>query len=357
MQTPKWNTKKSFEVRTTQVLDENGNLTGKLPSLATIDIKKLYSYMVLARVFDEKLLSLQRQGRLGTFAQIRGQEASNVGIGYALGKDDWFFPSFRELGTSIVLGLPMENIIEYFSGDERGSQMPKNLNHFPINIPVSTQIPHAVGMAWANKLKKKNVAVLVAFGDGATSKGDFHEGLNLAGVFKLPIVFFCQNNQWAISMPMEKQSAAETLAQKAIAYGFEGVQVDGNDVFAVYSETKKAIEKARNGGGPTLIEAYTYRMGDHTTSDDAAKYRPQKDVEEWRKKDPTERLRKFMVAKKIWKKSEEKKLLKSCEKQVEFAVKKAENLKPQSTEDIFKYMYAEMTPELKRQLEKIKEEL
>ncbi len=355
---PKWNTTKSFHIQTLQLLDENGSTVGKLPKkLTTYDIKKLYKFMVLSRLLDDKMLALQRQGRLGTFASIRGQEASNVGIGYAMKKGSWLFPSFRENGTVITLGLPMENILLYYGGDERGSKIPEKINTFPVTVPVSTQALHAVGFAWAQKLQKKKTVCVTVFGDGATSEGDFHEAMNFAGVFRLPVVFVCQNNQWAISVPREKQSASDTLAQKAIAYGFEGVQVDGNDVFAVYHAVRVALEKARKGGGPTFIEAYTYRMSDHTTADDQTKYRDQKEVEEWKKRDPIDRLRKYMESKKLWKKSDEKKLLKESERLVEQAVKRFESIKSPEIDDIFKYTYKEMTPELEEQLEKLNEDL
>ncbi len=352
---PVWNIKKTFEINTLQILDQNGNLGGKPPK--TADIKKMYRFMVLARAFDDKMFALQRQGRIGTFASIRGQEASNVGIGYAMNKEDWLFPSFRENGTSLVLGLPMENILLYYGGDERGMNIPNDINHFPIAVPVATQALHAVGFAWSQKLQKKKAVAVTVFGDGATSKGDFHEAMNFAGVFKVPVVFICQNNQWAISFPRERQSASETLAQKAVGYGFEGMQVDGNDVFAVYESVKKAVEKARKGGGPTFIECFTYRISDHTTADDAGKYRDQKEVEEWKKRDPIDRLRKYMEKKGVWKKSDEKKLLKEAEKLVEQAVKRFESIKPPEVDDIFKYTYREMTPELVEQMNKLKDNL
>lgn len=355
---PIWNSTKTFQIRTLQILDESSKLAGKIPQgLTKVDIKKLYRFMVIARALDDKMLALQRQGKLGTFAQIKGQEASNVGIAYAMGKDDWLFPSFRENGTSIALGLPIENILFYYGGDERGMQIPEKTNHFPIAVPVSTQLLHAAGFAWSKKLQKKKGAVVTVFGDGATSKGDFHEAMNFSGVFNLPIVFVCQNNQWAISVPREKQSASETLAQKALAYGFEGIQVDGNDIFAVYQSVSQALEKSRKGGGPTLIECVTYRISDHTTADDQTKYRDQKEVESWKKKDPIDRLRKYMRSEKIWKKPDEKKLLKECEKSISLAVKKAESIKPPPIDDIFKYTYKEMTPELEEQLAKLKESL
>ena len=354
----KWNISKSFQIKTLQILDESSKLVGKIPQgLTKTDIKKIYRFMVLSRILDDKMLSLQRQGKLGTFAQIKGQEASNVGIGYSMGKEDWLFPSFRENGASITIGLPIENILLYYGGDERGMEIPEKVNHFPISVPVSTQTLHAVGFAWSQKLQKKKGSVVTVFGDGATSKGDFHEAMNFAGVFNLPVVFVCQNNQYAISVPREKQSASESLAQKAVAYGFEGLQVDGNDIFAVYQAVKQSLEKAQKGGGPTFIECVTYRISDHTTADDQTKYRDQKEVESWKKKDPIDRLRKYMESEKIWKKSDEKELLKECNKLIELALKKAESIKPLSIEDIFKYTYKEMTPELIDQLRKLKGEV
>src|SRR3989344_7270856 len=315
-------TLKKFEVKKLEVLAKGGNVDKKLmPKLNKKDIKKLYEFMILTRVFDKKALSLQRQGRLGTYASMEGQEAAIIGSSFALKKEDWLFPCFRENGALILRGLPMENLFMYWAGDERGMNIPKNVNIFPISIPVGTQILHAVGMAFAAKIKAHKVCSLVYFGDGATSEGDFHEGMNIAGVFKLPVVFICQNNQYAISVKREKQTASETLAQKAIAYGFNGIQVDGNDVFAVYKATKEALDLARKGKGPTLIECYTYRINDHTTSDDSKKYRDEKEVNEWRKKDPIIRLWYYMKNKKLWSKEYEKKIIEKLTKAVEESVK------------------------------------
>ncbi|WDT81939.1 MAG: thiamine pyrophosphate-dependent dehydrogenase E1 component subunit alpha [Candidatus Manganitrophus sp.] len=274
-----------FKIEFLQILDEAGQVDRALwPGLDEKEIKGFYESMVLIRTFDEKALNLQREGRLGTYASVQGQEAAQVGSAAALRPSDWIFPAFREPGVSILRGLPMRMIYQYWSGDERGSAIPEDQHDFPIAIPVGTHIPHAVGAAWAAQFKGDPVAVAAFFGDGATSKGDFHEGLNFAGVFHLPIVFICQNNHWAISVPLSRQTAAATLAQKAIAYGFEGIQVDGNDVFAVYTAVKNALEKARRGEGPTLIECYTYRLSDHTTADDASRYRKVEEVATWRKR-------------------------------------------------------------------------
>ncbi len=345
--------KKIFEasVDFLQVLDENGNCDEELmPKLSTDQVKELYKSMVLARVFDEKAFSLQRQGRLGTYAPLVGQEAAQIGSAYALNKEDWMFPGYRENGSIILRGMPLDLLFQFWAGDERGSAVPKGVNNFTITIPVGTQVPHAVGAAMAAKIKKDKIAVLVYFGDGATSKGDFSEGMNFAGVFKAPVVLMCHNNQYAISVPIEKQTAAKTIAQKAIAFGFEGVRVDGNDVFAVYKATKEALDKARAGQGPTLIECLTYRIGDHTTSDDWTIYRKKEEVEEWKKKDPIERLSKYAKKKGLWDEKFEEQVRKECEALINEAVKKAESAPKPKPEDMFKYTYAEMPKKLQEQL-------
>lgn len=232
--------------------------------------------------------------------------------------------------------------------------MPEGVKILPYTIPVGTQIPHAVGLALAAKHRGEKIAVVATFGDGGTSKGDFHEGLNFAGVFKTPNVFVCENNQYAISVPRSRQSASETLAQKAVGYGVEGVVVDGNDVFAVYSAVKGAVEKARAGGGSTFIECETYRMGDHTTSDDATRYRPQKEVEEWRAKDPLDRLRKYLKKQWGYSAEEESGVVKDAEGRVEEAVREMESYAPPPPEDIFRYIYAETPKNLREQMEELK---
>ncbi|HLC58927.1 MAG TPA: thiamine pyrophosphate-dependent enzyme, partial [archaeon] len=252
---------KTFQVKYVQVMDENGNVDQTMMPKITPDvIKKIYEGMILTKIFDETALSLQREGRMLTFATARGQEAQIIPA-FVLRKSDWVVPAFRENGIMIALGYPMEMLYQYWSGDEAGMKVPDGMNCLPAAIPVSTQVAHAMGVAWAEKLKKTDSVVVSYSGDGSTSKSDFHEALNFAGVFKVPLIHIIQNNQWAISVPRSKQTAAETLAQKAIAYGFEGVQVDGNDVFAMYKVISEAVEKARKGGGPTLVEMYTYRLG------------------------------------------------------------------------------------------------
>lgn len=321
------------------------------PALDNETLEKFYRTMVLTRLFDDKALKLQRQGRMLTFGSCLGHEGCQIGSAFALEPEDWFFPYFREHGVQIARGIPMKFIYMYWMGSEDANMNlpPKN---FTVAIPVATQIPHAVGAAWAAKIKKQNIAVAVYLGDGATSEGDFHEGLNFAGVFKTPTVFICENNQYAISLPREKQTASKTLAQKALAYGFEGIQVDGNDALAVYSATKDALKKAKSGGGPTLIECFTYRLGAHTTSDDPTKYRQNAEVEEWRKKDPIKRFRIYLEKKGIWSQSYEEKLLKEALEEVEKAVEEAEAYNP-VVENMFNYVYAEITPGLKEQMDEL----
>jgi pyruvate dehydrogenase E1 component alpha subunit len=341
-----------FEVSLLRILDEEGNCDEALrPPLAQDQVERLYELMVLTRTFDDLALKLQREGRIGTYPSNRGQEATQVASAYALGESDWIFPAFREGGAYLTRGWPLDMLYQYWAGDERGSRLPDDTRIFTIAVPVGTQIPHAVGFAWAAKLKGDNIAVLVYLGDGATSEGAVHEGMNFAGVFKVPVVILCQNNQWAISVPRSKQTAAKTLAQRAIGYGFEGLQVDGNDVFAVYKATKEALEKARSGNGPTLIECLTYRMGDHTTSDDAQRYRTSQEMKEWAARDPIDRLRKYMKKSGLWSDEYESKVQSEASEKVQMAIEKFESVKPPDVKDLFSWTFAELTPNLKRQYE------
>lgn len=341
-----------FSVPWLQVLDEDGNCDEVLrPQLGDKDIQKLYEWMVSARAFDERAFKLQREGRLGTYAPLLGQEAAQVGSAFALSPADWMFPTYRETAVSIVRGLPLKMIFQYWSGDERGSIFPKDHHDFPITIPVGTHIPIAAGAGWAAKAKGDKAAVICYFGEGATSKGDFNEGLNFAGVFALPVVFFCQNNRWAISVPLHRQTAAQTLAQKAIGFGFPGIQVDGNDVLAVYKVTSEALARARGGDGPTLIEGVTYRMSDHTTVDDASRYRKSEEVEVWRRKDPIMRLQKYMEKKGLWSRSYQEQVLRRVLNEIEAAVKAFEEIPPPDPADMLRYTFQEMTPELLAQMQ------
>lgn len=341
----------SFEVKRLSILNENGEVDEALmPPLSEDKIKRMYELLILSRIFDHYALNLHAEGRLGTYASILGQEASQIGSAFAIERSDWVFPSFREMGVYITLGYPLFMLYQYWSGDERGMKTPEGLNIFPLCIPVGTQIPHAVGVGMAAKYKKDKIAVVCYFGDGGTSKGDFHEGFNIAGVFKLPVVFICQNNQWAISVPRERQTATRTLAQKAFAYGFEGIQVDGNDIFAVYKATKEALNKAREGNGPTFIECYTYRMGDHTTADDASRYRSKEDVEAWKSKDPVLRLRLFMEKRGLWSEDYHIEVENRSKAMVDDAIRTEEKIEPPSPADMLRYTYESPSQRQIRQL-------
>lgn len=342
---------KVFHISYLQILNEHGVCNEKLvPKLNDNDIRRLYELMILSRRFDEMALKLQREGRISTYASVYGQEATQVGTAFVLQDEDWIFPTFRDMAALIARGLPMHMLYQYWGGDERGMKIPDNLNIFPVAVPVASQIPHGVGVAWGMKLAGKKTASLVYLGDGATSKGDFHESMNFAAVFKAPCIFICENNQWAISVPRSRQTASETIAQKAIAYGMEGVQVDGNDIFAVIKSTQEALQRAKSGLGPTFIECVTYRLSDHTTADDASRYRDAKEVEMWKKRDPIARLQRWMQRKGIWNENYEKQVINDVNEKVEKAVKDYESVQPASPEDIVKYTYAEMPWKLKEQL-------
>ena len=341
-----------------QILKPDGTLLlGEKPPISDQETLTLYQKMVFIRLADQRALMLQREGRFGTYAPIWGQEACQIGSAYALQKGDWVFPAFREIAVTLMMGISLKNFYLYWMGNEMGSQAPEGINVMPVSVPVGTQTLHAVGAAWAAKIKGDKIVTLVFFGDGATSKGDFHEAMNFAGVFKIPTIFFCQNNQFAISVPRSLQTASKTIAQKAIAYGFDGIQVDGNDLFAVFTATKEAVEKARSGGGPTLIEGVTYRFGPHTTADDPTKYRTEEEIEPWKSLDPLIRLRLYLKEKKLWNEGVENKLTGEAQKEIDQAVKEAEAIPTPEIEEIFNYVFAEMTPPLKEQMEYLKSTL
>ncbi len=342
----------SFHVKRIDILDEKGDADSALmPSLSEAYVRRMYELLILSRTFDQFALNLQREGRLGTYASILGQEASQIGSAFAIEKGDWIFPSFREMGVYITMGYPLQMLFQYWGGDERGISPPEGTHIFPLCIPVGTQIPHAVGAAMAAKYRRDNIAVVCYFGDGGTSKGDFHEGFNMAGVFDLPVVFICQNNQWAISMPRENQTASQTLAQKAYAYGFEGVQVDGNDIFAVYKAAADALKKAKVKGGPTFIECVTYRMSDHTTADDATRYRSKEEIELWKTKDPVVRLKLFMEKNGFWSEKYQGEVEAEAKAAVSAAVRAAEITELPGGRDMFTYTYEALTARQKKQIE------
>jgi pyruvate dehydrogenase E1 component alpha subunit len=276
-----------------RTLDPDGRVVGDVPDLADERLLAIYRDMKLTRHFDERMVSLQRQGRIGTYAPAAGQEASQVGSTHALADDDWIVYQYREHGAVVVRGLSAA-YLTYWMGHEAGNASLIDQHVAPLNITIADQIPHAVGMAWGAKLKGDDTVVVCHFGDGATSEGDFHEAANFAGVFETPCVLFCNNNGWAISHPAERQTAAKTFAGKADAYGIEGVRVDGMDPLATYRVTRDVVERARRGEGPTLVEAVQYRFGAHTTADDPSAYRDEAEVERWRERDPLDRYETFL---------------------------------------------------------------
>ena len=335
-----------------QILDEEGKLDAKLAkdTLSDEEVSHLYEHMVICRHFDEVAFKLQRSGRMGTYPQNKGQEAAAIGAGHAAKKGvDFLVPCYRENAALFMHGLPMHYILLHWMGDERGNQIPEGVNVTPISIPIGTHMLHAAGIAWAFKIRKEERVAITFFGDGATSEGDFHEAMNFAAALNVPCVFFCQNNHWAISVPRESQTASETIAQKAVAYGMPSVQIDGNDLFASYKATKQAIDRARQGGGPSFIEAVTYRLGDHTTADDARRYRDADELDSWAKKDPIIRTRKYMASKGLWDEKIQEKLEEKSRTIVDEVVKAATGIEAPTSDDFFNHMYATLSPELERQ--------
>jgi pyruvate dehydrogenase E1 component alpha subunit len=322
--------------------------------------------MVLGRKFDDQLLSLQRQGRMGTFAPITGQEAAQLGAVSLLRPSDWFVPSFREMGAELWRGRSLESVILVFAGYAEGALVGKGngeeeeaVNNLPVAIPVGSQIPHAVGLGWSIKYRENDDVVMVFFGDGATSEGDFHEALNFAGVYQCPVIFVCQNNQWAISVPREKQTRSKTLAQKALAYAVPGIQVDGNDVLAVYAAAQEAVDRARSGDGPSLIECVTYRMKMHTTADDPKRYRKEEEVEEWKKHDPISRFQKYLMNKDLLSDKKIEELENEIQEEIKSAVKRAEEKMKDFADPLhmFDHVYSERPAYLDEQRRALAEEI
>jgi len=348
------------EIRYTQVLDPEGRLdTDALQIELDLDeIVELYKRMVLARKVDEKALNLQRQGRLGTYAEYKGQEAAQIGSASALESSDLIVPSYREGALLLARGVPLSNIFLYWSGDQRGNYGLKSLNILPPSIPVGSHPVHAVGAIRALNIRGDDGAFAVTyFGDGATSEGDLMEAMNFAGVWNTPVLFFCQNNQWAISLPRHKQSASKTLAQKALAFGFQGEQVDGNDLLAVRQAVVHAREHAIENQKPYLIEAITYRRGDHTTADDASRYRSSQEVEQWKQKDPLTRIRNYLETKHHWSDKHQSEWLSECDEVISEAIESYETREPADPADIFQYTYKELTPALQEQQKELIREL
>ena len=347
-----------FEIEHHGVVAPDGTVRGELPAFARdrATLVSLYRWMVLTRSFDAKAVALQRTGRLGTYASSLGQEAVAVGLAYPMTAGDVLVPSFREHGAQLVRGVTMTELLLYWGGDERGSDFAGPRRDFPVCIPVGSHAPHAAGVAFALKFRREPHAALAVFGDGATSKGDVYEAMNLAGAWTLPVVFVVDNNQWAISVPRRAQSAAATLAQKAVAAGFDGVQVDGNDVVAVADVVGTALAKARAGGGPTLVEALTYRLAYHTTAYDASRYRDDADVARHWQEEPIARLRAHLTAAHGWSRDDEQALLAACSDEVERAAAAYLATPPQDPATMFDALYATLPPALAAQRERMRQE-
>ncbi len=340
-----------FAINWTQYLGPNGAIVTPLPAFANdpAALTELYRVMVLTRTFDAKAIALQRTGRLGTYASSLGQEAVSVGVAAAMRSSDVLLPSFREHGAQLWRGVSLKELFLYWGGDERGNDFSKPREDFPNCVPVGSHAPHAVGVALAFRLRREKRAAVCVFGDGATSKGDVAEALNVAGVWKAPAVFVINNNRWAISIPVAKQTAAQTLAQKGISAGIPSEQVDGNDVIAVRAAVSAAIARADRGEGATLIEAVTYRLSDHTTADDASRYRDDAEVSPHWREEPVARLRNYMIGARIWDKFREDALLHECGAAVEHAAKEYLETSPQLAGSIFDFAYARLPAELSEQ--------
>lgn len=341
----------SFTIEYTRYLAPDGKLTQELPEFAKDPkvLVHLYKLMASLRVFDTKAIALQRTGKMGTYASTLGQEAVSTAMGYTMKKDDVLCPAYREYGAQLQRGVEFSEILTYWGGDERGSNFANNREDFPISVPIGTQPLHAAGVATAFKLRKQPRVAVTSMGEGATSQGDFYEAVNVAGAWKLPMVFMINNNQWAISVPRSAQTGAQTIAQKAIAGGFTGVQVDGNDIIAVCDAMFKALEKARTGGGPTLIEAVTYRLCDHTTADDASRYRDKAELDKAWQEEPLLRLRKYLMDHQLWSESQEEVFLAECSAKIEKIVADYLSKPKPLTQDMFDYMYETIPHDLYEQ--------
>ncbi|MER3416235.1 MAG: pyruvate dehydrogenase (acetyl-transferring) E1 component subunit alpha [Gemmataceae bacterium] len=347
----------TFQIEYLQILDETGQVDACLePDIPAEDLRKLYRTMLAARLLDRRMHVLQQQGRIGTFPSVQGQEGGCLGCAYALRLDDWMVPSFRETAALFWRGLPMKNILTYYMGMEEGNRFPDHMRDLPIAITVGSQPLHAVGLAWAARIRKDPVVVMVFFGDGATSEGDFHEACNMAGVFQVPVVFVCMNNQYAISTPRARQTHAQTIAQKAIAYGFPGIQVDGNDLLAAYVASRDAVARARQGQGPTFIECVTYRLSPHTTADDARRYRSDEEVREWQKRDPLVRFRKYLEKRQLWSEAWEEEITEEIRGEIDEAIRAAEAERARVEPlEMFDHVYGEPPPEVLAQREEAAE--
>lgn len=334
-----------------RVMDNEGKIINEkyFPQISDKDLIKSYRDMLFARTADLMIVSYQRQGRIFTYPLNYGQEAIATASAVIATKDDWVVPAFRELALWLAKGASLKDIFLYYMGYEDGSKFSGAKNMFPLSVPIASQLSHATGVGYALKYQDKKEVVFTYVGDGGTSTGEFHEALNFAGVWKVPVIFIVQNNQYAISVPFNRQTASEGIAIKSLAYGMPGVQVDGNDYFAMYKVLEESRKHCAQGKGPVLIEAVTYRKGAHTTSDDPTKYRTKEEEQKWEKTDPLKRFQQFLVSKGLWKVEEEDKLIEQYKEEIDRIFVEAENYPDYPLDDVFKYMYAEIPPDLIQQ--------
>jgi 2-oxoisovalerate dehydrogenase E1 component alpha subunit len=340
-----------FEIQYSQFLGPDGKPSADMPGFAKDPeiLIDLYRHMTETRIFDAKAINLQRTGKLGTYASCLGHEATHIGIAAAMQEDDVLAPSYREYGAMLFRGVKMSEILLFWGGDERGSDFVGPKGDFPFCVPIATQCLHAAGAAMAFQLRGETRCAVSINGDGGTSEGAFYEAMNIAGARKLPVVFMVVNNKWAISVPIELQTASKTLAQKSVAAGFPGIQVDGNDIIAVKHWVERALARGRNGDGPTLIEAVTYRLSDHTTADDASRYRRKEEVEAARKTEPLLRMRQYLTDLGVWHDEREQELLDQAAEKVDEAVQEYLNTPKQAPEAMFDYMYEKLPESLQEQ--------
>ena len=333
-----------FEIQYHQFLDAEGRALGPLPEFAKdpAELLKMYRLMTLVRAFDTKCINLQRTGKLGTYASCLGHEATHVGVGAAMRPDDVLAPVYREYGSQLWRGVKMSEVLMYWGGDERGNDFSVPRHDFAWNVPIGSGVLHAAGAAMAFKIRGEKRCAVAYIGDGGTSQGSFYEAMNLAGARNLPVVYVIVNNKWAISVPIEQQTATRTLAQKAVAAGIPGVQVDGNDIIAVRHIMNEALAAARRGEGPTVVEAVTYRLSDHTTADDASRYRREQEVKAAWSTEPLLRARAYLVNAGVWDDKREEELKASCAKDVDAAVEQYLNTGKQSTDSMFDYLFARL---------------
>jgi len=349
-----------------QIVRADGEFDSKSePNLRAEDLQKMYRQMLTIRRFNERMLLLQRQGRIGFFIESTGQEACQIGSALPLTQGDWVYGGYRDPGICLVRGVPLKALVDQLMSNaddpNKGRQMGvhwgyKEWNIVSLSSPVACRLSQAVGTAYAAKIKKDNIVCLTSFGDGATSQGEFHSAMNFAGVFKVPVIFFCENNQYAISLPVRRQTASENIAVKADAYGFEGVLVDGNDVLAVYKATKAAVDKARSGGGATLIEAVTYRIGGHSSSDDPSKYRTPEELELWRSRDPIKRFRVYLMKKGQLTPQEDRKVQDEVDSELVSIIKASEKVPHPARLSMFTDVYAEMPWHLREEADELEQE-